>query len=89
MKDKKRDKRDRDGAPSQEGSLKKGFQTPGKTLTAESVASLGTTEGNICSVQFSHSVMSNSLRPHESQHARPPCPSPTPGVRSDSRPSSQ
>ena len=40
------------------------------------------------SVQFSHSVMSDSLRPHESQHARPPCPSPTPGVHSDSRPSS-
>jgi len=34
------------------------------------------------SVQFSHSVMSGSLRPHESQHARPPCPSPTPGVHS-------
>ena len=33
--------------------------------------------------------MSNSLRPHESQHARPPCPSPTPGVHSDSHPSSQ
>ena len=33
-----------------------------------------------CSVQFSCSVMSNSLRPHEPQHARPPCPSPTPGV---------
>ena len=33
--------------------------------------------------------MSNSLRPHELQHARPPCPSPTPGVHSDSRPSSQ
>ena len=32
------------------------------------------------SVQFSRSVMSNSLRPHESQHTRPPCPSPTPGV---------
>ena len=32
------------------------------------------------SVQFSRSVVSNSLRPHESQHARPPCPSPTPGV---------
>ena len=32
------------------------------------------------SVQFSHSVMSDSLRPHESQNARPPCPSPTPGV---------
>ena len=34
-------------------------------------------------------VVSDSLRPHESQHARPPCPSPTPGVHSDSRPSSQ
>ena len=41
------------------------------------------------SVQFSCSVVSDSLRPHESQHARPPCPSPTPGVHSDSRPSSQ
>ena len=41
------------------------------------------------SVQFSHSVVSDSLRPHELQHARPPCPSPTPGVYSDSRPSSQ
>ena len=34
----------------------------------------------ISSVQFSRSVVSDSLRPHESQHARPPCPSPTPGV---------
>ena len=41
------------------------------------------------SVQFSRSVVSDSLRPHESQHARPPCPSPTPGVHPDSRPSSQ
>ena len=41
------------------------------------------------SVQFSRSVMSNSLQPHESQHARPPCPSPTPRVHSDSRPLSQ
>ena len=41
------------------------------------------------SVQFSRSVVSDSSRPHESQHARPPCPSPTPGVHSDSRPSSQ
>ena len=40
------------------------------------------------SVQFSHSAMSDSLWPHEMQHARPPCPSPTPGVHSDSRPSS-
>ena len=41
------------------------------------------------SVQFSHSVVSDSLRPHELQHSRPPCPSPTPGVHSDSRPSSR
>ena len=43
----------------------------------------------IRSDQISRSVVSDSLRPHESQHARPPCPSPTPGVRWDSRPSSQ
>ena len=43
----------------------------------------------LSSVQFSHSVVSNSLRPHESQHTRPPCSSPTPRVQSDSRPSSQ
>ena len=36
------------------------------------------------SVQFSHSVVSNSLRPHGLQHTRPPCPSPTPGAHSDS-----
>ena len=41
------------------------------------------------SVQFSRSVMSDSLRPREPKHARPPCPSPTPGVHPDSRPSSQ
>ena len=41
------------------------------------------------SVQFSHSVLSDSLRPHESQHTRPPCPSPTPGVYSNSCPSSR
>ena len=41
------------------------------------------------SVQFSRSVVSDSLPPHESQHARPPCPSPTPRVLSDSRPLSQ
>ena len=48
------------------------------------IKSLGLTY--IHSVQFSRSVMSNPLRPHESQHARPPCPSPTPGVHSNSRP---
>ena len=40
------------------------------------------------SVQFSCSVVSNSLRPHESQHVRPPCPLPTPGVYPNSHPSS-
>ena len=41
------------------------------------------------SVQFSCSVMSDSLQPHEPQHARPPCPSPTPGVYPNSCPLSQ
>ena len=40
----------------------------------------------LSSVQFSHSVVSDSGRFHESQHARPPCPSPTPGVHSNSCP---
>ena len=40
------------------------------------------------SIQFSCSVVSDSLRPHELQHTRPTCPSPTPRVHSDSRPSS-
>ena len=40
-------------------------------------------------VQFSHSVVSDSLRPHELQHARPPCPSPTLGVYSNSCPLSR
>jgi len=43
----------------------------------------------IRSDEISCSVASDSLRRHESQHARPPCPSPTPGVHTDSRPSSQ
>ena len=42
----------------------------------------------LSSVQFSCSVMSDSLRPHELQHARPPCPSPTPRVYPNSCPSS-
>ena len=41
------------------------------------------------SVQFSPSVMSDSLLPHELQHARPPCPSPTPGIHPNSCPLSQ
>ena len=47
------------------------------------------TNFSLIPVQFSRSVVSDSLRPHESQHARPSCPSPTPGVHSDSRPSSR
>ena len=43
----------------------------------------------ISSVQFSRSVMSNSLQPHRLQHTRPPCPSPTPGVYLNSCPLSQ
>ena len=43
----------------------------------------------IRSDQISRSVVSDSLQPYESQQARPPCPSPTPGVHSDSHPSSQ
>ena len=46
-------------------------------------------EHQFSSVQFSRSLMSNSLRPHELQHARPPCPSPTPGVYPNLCPSSR
>ena len=46
------------------------------------------TVNHISSVQFGHSVVSYSLQPHESRHTRPPCPSPTPGVHSNSCPSS-
>ena len=48
-----------------------------------------TTSVQFSSVQFSQSVVSNSLWSHDSQHARPPCPSPTSRVHSDSHPSSQ
>ena len=43
----------------------------------------------ISSLQFSRLFVSDSLWPHELEHARPPCPSSSPGVHSDSRPSSQ
>ena len=46
-------------------------------------------EGNVSSVQFSHSVVSNSLQPHVLKRARLPCPSPTPRAYSNSCPSSQ
>ena len=52
-------------------------------------ASLFSSSITRCSLQFSRSVVSDSLRPHELQHARPHCPSPTPGVHSNSRPLSR
>ena len=55
-------------------------------LGLEGISSIFTT---VSSVQFSRSVVSDSLRPHESQHARPPYPSPSPGVHSNSHPSSR
>ena len=60
-------------------------------ITCLCCAHLGPTLCNFmdCSVQFSRSVVSDFLRPHESQHARPPCPSPPPRVHPDSCPSSQ
>ena len=45
-------------------------------------------QGQFSSIQFSCSVVSDSLRPHRLQHARLPCPSPAPGAYSNSRPSS-
>ena len=51
-----------------------------KQLSQKTAESLSPFSLLLSSVQVSHSVMSDSLQPHESQHARPPCPSPTPGV---------
>ena len=63
-----------------------GIQTP--SLLSSALASPGKPKLTHIS-QFSRSVVSDSLRPHESQHTRPPCPSPTPRIHSDSRPLSQ
>ena len=69
------------------------YMTTGKTIAltrwtfVDRVMSLLFNMLQFSSVQYS--VMSDSLRPHESQHARPPCPSPTPGVHSNSCPSSR
>ena len=66
------------------------YQSPqGILLLPKQLKPYSSKNCTISSVQFSRSVVSNSLRPHESQHARPPCPSPSPGVHSDSHPSSQ
>ena len=77
-------------------SLEVSFSSFGFRINAGSIESLRTCyllleifEMDWHSVQFSHSVMFDSLRPHELQHARPPCPSPTPRVYSNSHPSGQ
>ena len=66
-----------------------GMATHSSVLAGEFHGQGSLMDYSLSSVQFSRSVVSDSLRPHESQHARRPCPSPTPGVHSDSRPSSQ
>ena len=58
----------------------------GVKLNLERAESVQTRFKGEVSVQFSHSVVSNSLQPHEAQHARPPCPSPTPGAHPNSCP---
>ena len=76
--------------PQHTGNNLGGVFPPSKSLGFEaSLSDLDSLVQLLSSVQFSCSVMSDSLRPHESQHARPPSPSPTPGVHPDSRPSSQ
>ena len=60
-----------------------------KQKTNKEKQTLNDTIDQFNSVQFSCSVVSDSLQPNESQHARPPCSTPSPGVHSDSCPSSQ
>ena len=59
--------------------MKEEFEKIGLKLSIQNTKTMASSP--ISSVQFSRSVVSDSLQPHESQHARPPCLSPTPGVR--------
>ena len=68
--------------------VKEESEKTGLKLNIQKTKIMASSPVQFSSVQFSRSVMSDSLRPHESQHARPPCPSPTPGVHSNSCPSS-
>ena len=61
------------------GSLKK--QESSRKTSISALRTMPKALTVFSSIQFSRSVMSNSLRPYESQHARPPCPSPSPGVQ--------
>ena len=66
------------------------FQCTSQSWALHSIAEIFAHSCNkMYSVQFSRSVVSDSFRPHELQHARPPCPSPTPRVHPNSCPSSQ
>ena len=77
------------GVPPTPGNLPNpGFKLRSPGLQADSLLSKPPGK-SLSSVQFSCSVVSDSSRPHESQHTRPPCPSQTPAVHSDSRPLSQ
>ena len=60
----------------------------GSTAINKNSGCNGISEVSVSSVHFSHSVVSDSLLPHEPQHARPPCPSPTPIVHPNPYPSS-
>ena len=60
-----------------------------KLNTSKSLLPHASSKPWFSSVQFSRSVVSDSLQPHELQHTRPPCPSPTPGVHPNSCSSSQ
>ena len=62
--------------------------SPLRIMFAEGLSYMAFIMLRFSSVQFSHSVVSDFLRPHELQHARPPCPSPTPRVHPNSCPSS-
>ena len=63
--------------------------SPEKSKSCMSIFRFIKTKFSFSSVQFSCSVVSNSLWPHESQHTRLPCPSPTPGIHSDSCPTNR
>ena len=69
--------------------LSAGFFLPAPALPTHPVVRRQQTSAQLSSVQFSRSVVSDSLQPHELQHARPPCPSPTPGVYPNPCPSNR
>ena len=90
--------KNRHGSPRLKPNEKESSEDPNKCLIqgenlgklpqSSSLQLSSQTLGLSVSVQFSRSVVSDSLRPHESQHARPPCPSPSSRVHPDPRPSS-